>query len=262
MNGTDFLKKSGVNLDSAIELLGDISFYDETLKQFIEENKTRLVNIAKYKQQGNMPEYAILVHALKSDSKYLGFTELADIAYTHEMASKANDINTVNQKYADLVNIYNKYAKIAYEYLALIANKPQTVIEEQVCAPISDGVKKVIVADDSSIITNIVEKAFEGKYKVLVASNGQQAVDHIKTNDSKDIVALILDLNMPEVDGFAVLDYFKSNNLFDQIPVCIITGDVERERIDRAFTYDIVDVLSKPFTMDNVRNVIEKISFK
>ena len=263
MKDTEFLKNRGVNLDSALELLGDLAFYDETLKQFIEENKTRLANIAKYKQEGNMPEYAILVHALKSDSKYLGFTELADIAYIHEMASKANDANTVNLKYADLVNTYNKYAKIAFEYLGLTqkSSEPKTVIEEQVCAPISDGVKKVIVADDSSIITNIVEKAFEGKYKVLVASNGQEAVDHIKTNDSKDIVALILDLNMPEVDGFAVLDYFNQNNLFEQIPVCIITGDVEKERIDRAFTYDIVDVLSKPFTMDNVRNVVEKISF-
>ena len=248
MRDTEFLKNNGVNLDSALELLGDLSFYDETLEQFIEENKTRLVNIAKYKQEGNMPEYAILVHALKSDAKYLGFTDLADIAYAHEMASKANDVNTVNEKYADLVNTYNRYAKIAFEYLSKpvsntndnqtetpvedASSEPKTVIEEQIYpGQISDGEKKVIVADDSSIITNIVEKAFEGKYKVLVASNGQEAVDHIKANDSKDIVALILDLNMPEVDGFAVLDYFKQNNLFEQIPVCIITGDVEKERI-------------------------------
>ena len=266
MRDTEFLKNNGVNLDSALELLGDLSFYDETLEQFIEENKTRLANISKFKQEGNMSEYAILVHALKSDSKYLGFTDLADIAYTHEMASKANDINTVNAKYADLVNIYNKYDKIAFEYLGLTKSsnneEAKPVIEEQVyVAPVSDGEKKIIVADDSSIITNIVEKAFEGKYKVLVASNGQEAVDKIKTNDAKDIVALILDLNMPEVDGFAVLDYFKDNNLFEKIPVCIITGDVEKERIDKAFTYGIVDVLPKPFTMDSVRNVVEKVVY-
>jgi CheY-like chemotaxis protein len=47
-------------------------------------------------------------------------------------------------------------------------------------------------------------------------------------------MALLLDLNMPEVDGFEVLDYFQANELFDKIPVCIITGDVEKERIDRA----------------------------
>ena len=64
---------------------------------------------------------------------------------------------------------------------------------------------------------------------------------------------------MPEVDGFAVLDYFKENNLFKRIPVCIITGDVQKDRIDRAFNYDIVDVLAKPFTFDNVREEVEKI---
>ena len=66
---------------------------------------------------------------------------------------------------------------------------------------------------------------------------------------------------MPGVDGFAVLDYFKENDLFKKIPVCIITGDVEKERIDRAFTYPIVDVIPKPFTMDSVRNIVKKISF-
>ena len=64
---------------------------------------------------------------------------------------------------------------------------------------------------------------------------------------------------MPEVDGFEVLEYFKTNNLFKRIPVCIITGDVSKDRIDKAFTYDIVDVLPKPFTFDNVRNVVDKV---
>ena len=268
MRNTEFLKNNGVDLDSALSLLGDLSFYDETLEQFIEENKTRLVNIAKYRKEGNMPEYAILVHSLKSDAKYLGFTDLANIAFEHEMASKANDINTVNAKFNDFVNIYNKYAKIAFEYLQTapsVAPQSDTVQTESAPAEsvnlnVSDE-KKIIVADDSPIISSIVEKSFEGKYKVLVASNGQQAIDYIKVNDPKNIVALLLDLNMPEVDGFAVLDYMQANELFDKIPVCIITGDVEKERIDRAFTYGIVDVLPKPFTMDNIRNVVEKVVY-
>ena len=264
MRDTEFLKNNGVNLDSALELLGDLSFYDETLEQFIEENKTRLVNIAKYRQEGNMPEYAILVHSLKSDAKYLGFTDLANIAFEHEMASKANDINKVNERFNDFVNIYNKYAKVAFEYLQTEKKEvaPQASTQATtVPAQTTDTEKKIIVADDSPIISSIVEKSFDGKYKVLVASNGQQAIDYIKVNDANSIVALLLDLNMPEVDGFAVLDYFLANDLFDKIPVCIITGDVEKERIDRAFTYGIVDVLPKPFTMDSVRNVVEKVIY-
>ena len=119
--------------------------------------------------------------------------------------------------------------------------------------------KKIIVADDSRIIINIVARAFNGYYEVLVAINGKEAIDMIKNNVDDSIIGILLDLNMPEVDGFAVLDYFKENNLFKRIPVCIITGDVQKDRIDRAFNYDIVDVLAKPFTFDKVREEVEKI---
>ncbi len=119
--------------------------------------------------------------------------------------------------------------------------------------------KKILVADDSKIISNIVERAFKDQYEVLVAQNGKEAIEMIKNNIDDSILGVLLDLNMPEVDGFAVLDYFKDNNLFKRIPVCIITGDVQKDRIDRAFNYDIVDVLAKPFTFDSVREEVEKI---
>ncbi len=119
--------------------------------------------------------------------------------------------------------------------------------------------KKILVADDSKIISNIVERAFKDNYEVIVAQNGREAIDIIKNNVDGEILACLLDLSMPEVDGFAVLDYFKENNLFKRIPVCIITGDVAKDRVDRAFNYDIVDVLAKPFTFESVREEVEKI---
>ena len=119
--------------------------------------------------------------------------------------------------------------------------------------------KKILIADDSRIISNIVERAFKDEYDVVVAMNGKEAIDQIKNNVDDSICALLLDLNMPVVDGFEVLDYFKQNNLFKRIPVCIITGDVSKDRIDRAFTYDIIDVLAKPFTFEKVREEVNKL---
>ena len=118
--------------------------------------------------------------------------------------------------------------------------------------------KSIIVADDSNIIFNIVRKAFEGQYNILSAENGQVAIDVIKNNNLDDIVGMLLDLNMPEVDGFAVLEYLKQNNLFSQVPVSIITGDDDMDVIDKAFEYNIIDVLKKPFTIDNVKKIVEK----
>lgn len=119
--------------------------------------------------------------------------------------------------------------------------------------------KKILVADDSKLISNIVDRAFRDNYEIVTALNGREAIDIINNNIDDSICCLLLDLNMPEVDGFEVLEYFKENKLFKRIPVCIITGDVQKERIDRAFTYDIVDVLAKPFTFENVRAVVDKV---
>ena len=71
-------------------------------------------------------------------------------------------------------------------------------------------------------------------------------------------MTILLDLNMPKVDGFAVLDYMKENKLLKKMPVSIISGDSSKETIDRAFKYEIVDMLEKPFNDQSVKMIIEK----
>ena len=63
---------------------------------------------------------------------------------------------------------------------------------------------------------------------------------------------------MPIVDGFAVLEYMRKNELLGRMPVSIISGDSSKETIDRAFTYQIVDMINKPFNEKSIKSVIEK----
>ena len=118
--------------------------------------------------------------------------------------------------------------------------------------------KTIIVADDSNIIVNIVKRAFEGEYNVISAQNGEEAIQLLQNNNLDDIVGMLLDLNMPGVDGFAVLEYLKNNNLFPKVPVSIITGDDDMDGISTAFEYNIIDVLKKPFNVDNIKKIVEK----
>ena len=118
--------------------------------------------------------------------------------------------------------------------------------------------KAIIVADDSMIIRNIIEKALSDQYVVLKAGNGKEALKHI-TDKKYEIVGMLLDLNMPESDGFTVLNYFKNNNLFKKYPIVIISGDDTSETINKAFTYDIVDMLNKPFTGDKIKSMVERM---
>lgn len=122
--------------------------------------------------------------------------------------------------------------------------------------------KAIIVADDSMIIRNIIEKTLSDDYVVLKASNGREAIKHI-TDKKYEIEGIFLDLNMPESDGFMVLNFFQNNNLFKKYPIAIISGDDTKETIERAFTYNIVDMLNKPFSAENVKNMVSKmITFK
>ena len=63
---------------------------------------------------------------------------------------------------------------------------------------------------------------------------------------------------MPKIDGFGVLEYMRQNGIIDQIPVSLITGDSSRATINRAFTYNIVDMLNKPFTDKSIKSVVQK----
>ena len=113
----NYLKENGVDVDSSIELLGDVDMYNETLDMFIEENKKRIPRIEKNKDEENLKDYSIDVHALKSDCKYLGFKELANLAYDHELKSKENDIEYINQHFSELMNEYDRIKNIIDKYV-------------------------------------------------------------------------------------------------------------------------------------------------
>ena len=89
----------------------------------------------------------------------------------------------------------------------------------------------------------------------MLTQDGKQTIDLIEAG-RYNVEALLLDLNMPNVGGFEVLEYLKSKNI--QVPTSIITGEDSKDMINKAFTYNIVDMLVKPFSKDDLIRVVEK----
>lgn len=114
---TTILTNNGVDINKGLELLGDMEMYNETLEDFLTESETRIPNIINYYNAGDMPNYAILVHAMKSDSKYLGFDKLAELSYNHEMASKGNDVAFVQANINELLTEANRIIALVKQYL-------------------------------------------------------------------------------------------------------------------------------------------------
>lgn len=243
------LTNNGIDVNASLELFGDIEMYNETLEDFLTTVSQKVEEIKHFKEIGDMPNYAIQVHALKSDSKYLGFTKLAELSYAHEMESKANNMRFVYENYDALMEEVGRITSVASAYLG----KENTVkIEEEKPVIIKD--KKILVVDDSNLIRTLIQKMFDDEFEVLTAVDGKEALEKIA--NEPDLYGVLLDLNMPNVNGFEVLEYFKQNNLFAKIPVAIITGDDTKETVEKAFTYTIVDVLNKPFNERDVKRVL------
>lgn len=115
----NFLKQNNVDIEKGIENMMDLETYDDILNDFYEALPDDLTKIDNFKNSNDMPNYAILVHALKSNARSFGFNELGEIAYKHEMASKASDINFVSANYDSLISEANKVLNIIKQYKEL-----------------------------------------------------------------------------------------------------------------------------------------------
>lgn len=235
----DLLVNNNVDVNGSLEFWGDMSSYNENLLEFKNSLPEKLNNLAYYKNAKDCTNYAILAHSLKSESKYLGFTKDAEVFLSHELKGKENDIDFIEKNFSNLEQTINNMINLLNKYF-------------------NDEEKKVIlIADDSNIILNFLEKYIHGKYNILKARTGNEAIDIIKNNN---LYAILLDLNMPNLNGFDVLEYLKSNNLLEKIPIIIITGDDTEETIKKAFNYNVVDVLNKPFTEENINRILTSIN--
>lgn len=272
MKNIDFLIDNGIDVKQSLELFGDIKTYNDTLGEFLVSSKDKLKKLEEYKDSKYLGNYAIYVHSLKSDAKYFGFKKLEEIANDHEMKSNAGDIYYISEHFDELVKENDRVLGIIREYLngdgstENSSNVSLNTSSQEVTSTKGEvyDKKTILVVDDSTIVRNFVKKIFSSEYEVGTAKDGQEALDIIAANrDNENIVAILLDLNMPKVDGFAVLDYMQDNNLLTVIPVSIISGDSSKDTIDKAFTYQIVDMLGKPFNEASVKSVVEKtIYFK
>lgn len=464
MKDTSILTNNGVNVQASLELFGDMEMYDETLGDFLDMSDEKITTLENYKNSNDMPNYAIAVHALKSDARYLGFTTLADLAYESEMKSKAGDSVFVAENHPKILQEAKRVINLSQQYMGreitavipegaaavvqevpvqaqevvaqpqeMVAQPQQVMVEQPVMAtpvdmsaqvvmttpvatevvpvqndvyvvqqpvesvavqsyaqptvpvqgmveqvmqpvqtfeqvvqpvqpveqvvqtpvqpvvmqtepvtqvvppapvaPVSEPVAPIqpvsapaqqevqinfsnaggpvssqvqpavstepliqffpaddfkqqdvmssalsmqqqvasqtsvaavkqgiiLVVDDSPLVANFVKKIFSKNYEVIIANDGKKAIEIINDDSIRSkIKTCLLDLNMPNVSGFDVMDYFREKGVFVKTPVAVISGAEDAPTLDKARSYPIIDVLAKPFNERDVQRVVEK----
>ncbi len=116
-NNETFLLSNGIDYNKGIENFGDLATYKEMLAEWYQDCQNKFNELEELKKQHDIPNYAIKVHSLKSDSKYFGFTKLAEISYEHEMKAKANDEAYIMKNFSTLQKEFKRLIPILKEYL-------------------------------------------------------------------------------------------------------------------------------------------------
>ena len=118
-----------------------------------------------------------------------------------------------------------------------------------------DERQKILIVDDSKFNRDILKEILGETYNYLEAENGNQAIQMIGDNPGLDL--MLLDIYMPQMDGFEVLKYMKQSQCMDETPVIIISSEESVETMRKAYEMGITDYITRPFDSVVVRKRVQ-----
>jgi len=110
--------------------------------------------------------------------------------------------------------------------------------------------KKILIVDDSDVDRVMLKAMLCGEFEIVEKCGGYTAIDFLKENRNKlDII--LLDVSMPGMDGFGVLQFMKDNGI-KNLPVLLITSEATRDNVQKARQYNVSGFLKKPFEKEDI----------
>ncbi len=117
--------------------------------------------------------------------------------------------------------------------------------------------KTLLVVDDDEVMRKALARIFEGeKYKVITACDGLE-LSKILENTRLDLV--ILDVNLPWVNGFELCRILKAHHIMKHIPIIFISGRKSDEDIQKGFDSGCDDYVTKPFDITEIVAIVNKL---
>jgi two-component system chemotaxis response regulator CheY len=121
---------------------------------------------------------------------------------------------------------------------------------------------KFIVADDSRVMRSIIEKVVQSiGHEAIHASNGQEVLDLLDRGGA-EVDLILLDWNMPVMNGLEVLSRMQEKKSYQRIPVLMVSTESEEAKKEQALNEGARGYLSKPFTskelISEIRNLWQK----
>ena len=113
----------------------------------------------------------------------------------------------------------------------------------------------VLVVDDNEATTTLLTALLHKEFDVEIVSDGIDAVEKMKT---KNYAAVILDLLMPQLDGYGVLEFVTEHNPDQLKRILVVSAALTRGEMARLRRYGVCDVIAKPFEVDHLLAAVRK----
>ncbi len=116
----------------------------------------------------------------------------------------------------------------------------------------------LLIVDDQELNRVILREALSQTYHIIEAADGNEALQMMEAHYTQ-IAGVLLDVVMPEVDGFEVLRTMKERNWLRTIPVFLITAETDSQVLVQGFELGVMDVITKPFCPELVKKRVDNM---
>ncbi|MBQ6840962.1 MAG: response regulator [Bacilli bacterium] len=212
-----------------------------------------------------LPDGKIIVLSLKCDLETEKTNHDDDLSYiTAELILGIE--NVIDHLKTDSYEV-NNALKYIMELINDVKIKNSTVLkkyQEKVTGEVNKVNESLLIVDDDNLTRNIFKKVFEKDFNIIEAKNGAEAVEIIENNlvnedGTENIVGMFLDLKMPIMDGFGVLDYLTDKRIIARLPIIIISADDAKETKEEVYSYEIADMIEKPFNYELIKKRVSNM---
>ena len=226
---------------------GDAALLQELVDLFLSSAPDLLSQMRRAAEDGDDAGLRRAAHTLKGSSGQMGALRMQELCATIETLAASGALAAVDPFLAEVSLAFERSVA---ELRALRNSFPGSGAEAgerpSKAAPKSND---ILLAEDDPLIAKFLSASLTGAgFHVTHAQNGQEAMEALR---GKSFAVVILDINMPEVDGYQVLSEIRAT-VGESTPVAIISSRHQEQDILRAFDLGVDDYLTKPFNPSEV----------
>lgn len=140
----------------------------------------------------------------------------------------------------------DKMMYLAKNHKNMVVTEHDAIVDGKESFDIGAIKSQILIVDDSDINRGLISEMLQGDYRIIEATNGIECLDKIRVYGN-EISLILLDIVMPEMDGFEVLEEMNRRHWIEDIPVIMISDEDSEAVIRKAYEMGVSDYISRPF---------------